>query len=261
MYVINPPKYGIVQHFLGIRSRSCNRLAQNMRTEVMQGPSQTEVKLTYELMKTKFKCKMINMSSKLREDDLRKLRYYLEGIIPINNCSDSMDILRLLEHEARISWDNINFVKEAMGSIPRLDLVEDLTKYEVKRNLTLLLDFYAKSNLGLDSNFCDNKLGMNMVASRLRKIMDSARESVKIRDICSTVESSRDLKKVLMALEEKMDEEPSWDDFTMLVIFAGEIITIASADEEQQESLLDLCTTAADELCSRMKAPGTWVRL
>lgn len=171
MYVINPPKYGIVQHFLGIRSRSCNRLAQNMRTEVMQGPSQTEVKLTYELMKTKFKCKMINMSSKLREDDLRKLRYYLEGIIPINNCSDSMDILRLLEHEARISWDNINFVKEAMGSIPRLDLVEDLTKYEVKRNLTLLLDFYAKSNLGLDSNFCDNKLGMNMVASRLRKIM------------------------------------------------------------------------------------------
>ena len=227
----------------------------------MQGPSQTEVKLTYELMKTNFKCKMINMSSKLREDDLQKLRYYLEGVIPINNCSDSMDILRLLEHEARISWDNINFVKKAMGSITRQDLVEDLTVYEVKRNLTLLLDFYAKSNLGLDSNFCDNKLGMNMVASRLRKIMDSARESVKIRDICSTVESSRDLKKVLMALEEKMDEEPSWDDFTMLVIFAGEIITIASADEEQQESLLDLCTTAADELCSRMNARGNWVRL
>ena len=102
-----------------------------------------------------------------------------------------------------------------------------------------------------------------MVASRLRKIMDSARESVKIRDICSTVESSRDLKKVLMALEEKMDEEKplSLDDFTMLVIFAGEIITIASADEEQQESLLDLCTTAADELCSRTNAPETWVRL
>ena len=229
----------------------------------MQGPSQTEVKLTYELMKTNFKRKMINMSSKLREDDLRRLRYYLEGVIPINNCSDSMDILRLLEHEARISWDNINFVKEAMGSITREDLVEDLTKYEVKRNLTLLLDFYSKSNLGLDSNFCDNKLGMNMVASRLRKIMDSARESVKIRDICSTVESSRDLKKVLMALEEKMDEETplSLDDFTMLVIFAGEIIAIASADEEQQESLLDLCTTAADELCSRMNALGTWVRL
>lgn len=66
-----------------------------------------------------------------------------------------------------------------------------------------------------------------------------------------------------MALEEKIDEETplSWNDFTMLVIFAGEIITIASADEEQQESLLDLCTTAADELCSRMNARGNWVRL
>lgn len=72
--------------------------------------------------------------------------------------------------------------------------------------MIFLLDFYVKSNLGLDLNFCDNKLGMNMVVLCLWKIMDSVWESVKIRDICLIVEFSRDLKKVLMVLEEKMDK-------------------------------------------------------
>lgn len=182
-------------------------------------------------MKIKFKCKMINMFLKLREDDFWKFCYYLEGIILINNCFDFMDILWLLEYEVRILWDNINFVKEVMGSILRLDFVEDLIKYEVKRNLIFLLDFYVKSNLGLD---CDNKLGMNMVVLCLWKIMDSVWESVKIRDICLIVEFSRDLKKVLMVLEEKMDEELLllWDDFIMFVIFVGEIIIIVFVDEE-----------------------------
>lgn len=245
---------------VSIKSQSCNRLAQNLRTVVMQESLQTQVKLTYVLMKLSFKGKMIFMSSNLNEEDLRQLRYYLEGFIPVNSCSDAMDIVRLLENDGRISWENVKFIKKAMESIRRQDIVKELTKFEIKRNLTLLLDFYTKNVNGLDSNFCENKLGMKMIASLLQKIMDTARESVNVRNISSTVESSRDLKKVLMTIEEKLDEEPSlsWNDFTMLVILAGEIIAIASADEEQQESLLELCITAADELCSRMNDLGTW---
>ena len=47
----------------------------------------------------------------------------------------------------------------------------------------------------------------------------------------------------------------------MLVVIAGEllVIAIASASEERSEPVMELCSTAADELCPRMIELGSWV--
>ena len=51
----------------------------------------------------------------------------------------------------------------------------------------------------------------------------------------------------------------SWNGFTMLVIVAGELVGLASARQARLETIMELCSTAADELCPRMIELGSWV--
>lgn len=70
------------------------------------------------------------------------------------------------------------------------------------------------------------------------------------------------MRKALVDFEDDIDcSGPtfSWSEFTMLIVIAGEIIAVAYKNEELQESVIDLCSTAADELCSRMTELGSWV--
>jgi len=75
------------------------------------------------------------------------------------------------------------------------------------------------------------------------------------------MESCKDVRKALADFEEEIDCRgltSSWNGFTMLVIIAGELIGLASARQAPSESIIELCSTAADELCPRMIELGSW---
>ncbi|KAL9987849.1 hypothetical protein ACROYT_G002221 [Oculina patagonica] len=201
---------------------------------------------------------LLQISFNLSKKHQRKLRQYCNGLVS-TNVTDTVDIFHTLEHERKISWEDVNFVKEAMHEIRRFDIVKELTEYEIKRDLTLLLDFHARKILQSELQCCS--VAVKRVAGYLARLAEVVRDKVDITEISFTVESSKDMRKVLVDFEEEIDCREltfSWSEFTMLVIIAGEIIAAASMNEERQEPLVELCFTAADELCSRMTELGSW---
>ena len=204
---------------------------------------------------------LLHISFKLDEEQRKNLLHYCDGLI-LKQVTDTIDILRSLEYNGKISWENVNLVKEAMRKINRFDIVKELTEYEIKRDLTLLLDFYARKILNLDLH-CSS-VPVKRIAGHLVRLMEFARDKVNsITSINLTVESSKDIRKALVDFEDDIDcrEQPfSWNEFTVLVVIAGEIIAVAYKNDELQEpAVIDLCSTAADELCSRMTELGSWV--
>jgi len=95
---------------------------------------------------------LLKISFKLDEEHQKKLLHYCNGLIS-KQVTDTIDILRSLEYKGKISWEDVNSVKEAMLKINRFDIVKELTEYEIKRDLTLL-DFYAWKILNLDLHCC-----------------------------------------------------------------------------------------------------------
>ena len=200
---------------------------------------------------------LLHISFNLGQKHQEHLRSYFNQLIAVN-VTDTLEILRSLEYKRKISWSDVNLVKEAMGDIGRLDIVKELTEFEIKRDLTLLLDFYARKILGLELDCCS--VSVKKVAGHLARLMEIVRGIIDIKPISSTVESSKDIQELLVNFEEEIDcREPnfSWNEFTMLVIIAGEIIAGAAKSDEQL--VTKLCFTAADELCSRMTELGSWV--
>ena len=203
---------------------------------------------------------LLRISFKLDNEDKKKLLHYYNGLIS-KQVTDTVEILRSLEYKGKISWEDVNLVKEAMDEINRSDIVNELTEYEYKRDLTVLLDYYARKILNLDLHCCS--VSVKRVAGRLVKLMEVARDKVDITSISLTVESCKDMRKALVDFEDDIDCSEltfSWNEFTLLIVIAGEIIAVAYKNEELQESaVIDLCSTAADELCSRMTELGSWV--
>ncbi len=202
---------------------------------------------------------LLQIYFKLDSEQQRELRFYCHGLIPIR-ATDTFDIFRSLEYKRKISWEDVNFVKEAMRNIGRNDIAKGLTEFEIKRDLTLLLDFHARKILQSELHCCS--VAVERVARYLGRLTEIVRDKVDITEVSFTVESREDMRKVLGDFKEEIDCTEltfSWRGFTMLVIIAGEIIAAASLNEERQEPLVELCFTAADELCSRMTELGSWV--
>ena len=202
---------------------------------------------------------LLRISFKLDDEYKKKLLHYCNGLIS-KHVTDTIDILRSLEYKGKISWEDVNLVKEAMDEINRSDIAKELTEYEIKRDLTLLLDFYARKILNLDLH-CSS-VSVRRIVGYLVRLMEVARDKVDITSISLIVESCKDMRKALADFEDAIDCSEltfSWNKFTMLIVIAGEIIAVAYKNEDLQEPVIDLCSTAADELCSRMTELGSWV--
>ncbi|KAJ7383283.1 hypothetical protein OS493_029248 [Desmophyllum pertusum] len=207
-----------------------------------------------------YKGVLLQISHNLDREHQKELRYYCSGLIPMHD-TDTIDILRALEHEGKISWEDVDLLKDALCKIIRLDMVKKLTDFEIKRDLTLLLDFYVRKIQGLDL-CCRCSVGVKRVAGHLVRLMEIVRDTVDIRATSLTVESSNDIRRALVEFDEEFDSGEltfsAWNEFTMLVLIAGEIIAVASEKKERREPVVELCFAAADELCSRMTEMGSW---
>ena len=231
------------------------RLTELMATAMSTLPTPT---VTDKLLES-YNSILLRISDKLDTNHLSDLRHYCNGLIPIH-LTATMDILRTLEYKRKISWEDMRLLKDAMNNIGRADIAKELTEFEIKRDLTLLLDFYAKKILELDLQ-CSS-VSVKRVAGHLVRLMEIVRDKVDITAISLTVESSQDIRKALIDFEEDIDGSDqafSWNEFTVLVIIAGEIIAAASFSEERREPVIELCSTAADELSSRITELGSWV--
>jgi len=174
--------------------------------------------------------------------------------------TETVTIFRCLEHEGKISWENVCFLKDVMRTTQRVDIVRKLTEFELIRDLTILLDFYARKRQELHLSYCP--LPVKIVAGYLARLTKIVQDSLDVACLSITVESSKDIRKALVDFEEEIDCRGltfSWNGFTMLVIVAGELRGLASARQARLESIMELCSTAADELCPRMIELGSWV--
>ena len=104
---------------------------------------------------------------------------------------------------------------------------------------------------------------MKIVAGHLVRLKEIVRDRADITAISFiVVESTRDIRKALIEFEEDIacSEQPfSWSYFIELVIIAGDIIAASFFNEQRRDPMIELCFTAADELCSRMTKLGNWV--
>ena len=180
----------------------------------------------------------------------KELSIYYTGHIP-RGTTGTLDILLSLEKAGKISWRDVCFLKDGLNVIQRLDLVKSLTAFEIKRDLTILLDFYAKNRQGYEP--CCRSASVKQVADYLLNIVQ---DSFDVSNFTSLMESRKSIRKVLFGFGQEIERELSepWSRITLLVIVAGEFVAAALAKKEDRETeVLELCSTAADELCFRMK--------
>ena len=226
-------------------------------------PSATTETLTDQLRRD-YSYVLFQISQNLGREYTNKFRRLCTGHISNTNTTEITSMFHCFEHEGLISWKDINYLKDLMRKIRRFDIEREVTEFEIKRDLKILLDFYARKRQGQDLSCCSQNV--RRVAGYLTKLTDKVRDRVDITNIISSVKSSKDIRNVLVEFEEEMDcrkQKFSWDpdEFMMLVVIAGELLAIALASETRSDPVMELYSTAADELCLRiMELKGNWVR-
>ena len=130
--------------------------------------------------------------------------------------------------------------------------------YEIKRNLTILLNFYGEMRQELKP--CSLSRSVESVARCLLDLMTAmVREGFDVNIVRSLTEPIKGMRKVLLDWEGEFERELSnpWHTVTTLVLIAGEIIAGALANEGYTPEVLAMCSTAADMICSRMMEQGS----
>ena len=227
--------------------------------------SRTNYYTTIEKLQRAFKAVLLQIVHSLETDQREELSFLFNEFISTTKPDDALNIISSLENAGKISWSDVSFLKEGLEEVKRLDLVEKLTVFEVKRNLTVLLDFYARKRQGIESCCQSVPDPVERVAGYLLKITREVFEdgfdvSERVRSLL--VESREDIKNLLLVLKDKCDQKLSdpWSKLTLCIVISGEIaVALANHEEPQQQEVMKLLSTAAEDLCSRILEVGNWV--
>lgn len=200
---------------------------------------------------------LLQIARKLEQDQQQELRFYYSrsGLTPVEDTG-ILNLLTSLEYAGMITWEDVGRLTEGLRQIQRLDLAQLLTEFEMKRDLTVLLDCYTRKRLGLD--LCFRSSSVQSTAAYL--LTETIPDGFDITNIRSLLGSSKSIKKVLNEFEEEIDRSElscPWSKLTMLIAIAGEIIVAASANDKRHQ----MCSTAAEECSLRMIELGSWVSL
>ena len=220
---------------------------------------------TIENLQRAYKAVLLQIVRNLEKYEQEELRFFFDELIS-RRRPGALSIMSSLENAGKISWSDVSFLKEGLEQVKRLDLVEKLTVFEVKRNLTVLLDFYARKRQGM--KLCCQTVPdpVERVAGYLLKItrevfQDGFDVSERVRSLLG--ESKEDVKNLMREFEEKCDQElyDPWSKLTLFIVISGEILAVALANEEhhQKQEVMKLLSTAAESLCSRILKLGNWV--
>ena len=219
-----------------------------------------------EKLKLAYKSSLLQIAHNLEAFQEEELRFYYDGIIMKSMKGDNgtLNIFRSLENAGKITWEDVRFLKEGLLEVRRLDLAKTLMAFETKRDLTILLDFYAKRRHGLESSshFHASESVAKIAECLVILITEINNDRFDVSDIVKKLlESRKAFKKVLVDFEEEIERElsDSWSKLTLLVVIAGEIIAVADEERRGKLNAMEMCFTVADELCFRMLKLGSWV--
>ena len=111
---------------------------------------------TTENLQRAYKSILLQIARNLEKDQQEELRFIFRELI--RREPGALIIMSSLEYAGKISWSDVSFLKEGLLEVERSDLAEKLTEFEVMRNLTVLLDFYARKKQGISESSCSSPL-------------------------------------------------------------------------------------------------------
>ena len=91
-----------------------------------------------DILRLEYKETLLQIKKGLTKDHFKELRFYFDDLIP-EETMEILELFRALENVQKLSWENVGFLKKGLGAVWRLDLVEILTGFENKRDLTRLI--------------------------------------------------------------------------------------------------------------------------
>lgn len=171
---------------------------------------------------------------------------------------DVWALLTSLEDSAKISWINVSFLKKCLHTIGREDLVVALAEFEMKRELSILLNFYVKEKNGLHPFYPSSA---TVAAFHLVRLMERfpGREDL-TGMMRSSDKKAEDLWLQFLSATPRTSRM-TWGKFSMLVAIAGEIIAKTSLDHyarSSDEAIMEMCITLADKLSTILVELGCW---
>lgn len=157
----------------------------------------------------------------------------------------------------------MRFLKDGLRAVQRKDLVDIVTEFENKRNLTSLVHMYARKRRGFEESSCYHN-SIEQAAAYLERTTTHG-VSPDGRFYRSLLESRKSIEKVISEFDEAIKHAvlDPWRQLTLLFVVAGEIVAEAFRMSEERrltsEVISEMCRSAADELYCRMQKLGTWV--
>ena len=205
---------------------------------------------------------LYQIARNLDEEQQKGLQFLCVEHVP-RRVKELLDLFFALE-ENKMSWINVSFLMECLDEIGKKDLAELLAKFEVKRNMSILLSFYVKKRNGQHSLDDDDQSSATELAEYLVQLMEAFEGTVEIRDIMNSSDGDNKKDLWLKFVNECIawNSRKTWNKFSMLVALAGETICASTSIHPRgnsEEAIMDICIALADELYCPMLQLGSWV--
>jgi len=95
---------------------------------------------------------LVQIARDLDKEQRKELQFLCVGLVP-RRVKKVLTLFRSLEEATKMSWIDVTFLKECLHNIGRKDLVEKLTAFQIKRDLSTLFNFYVRKRNGLNSSY------------------------------------------------------------------------------------------------------------
>ena len=202
-----------------------------------------------------YRAVLVQIARDLDTEQCKELQFLCAGLVP-RRVKGALPLFRSLEDAAKMSWVDVTFLKECLHDVGREDLVVKLTTFQIKRDLSILLNFYVKKRNGLPP-FCLSSA--TNAAEFLVQLMEGFQGRVNVGVMLRC--SGKNPKDLWLHFVNECGplQRMTWGKLSMLVAVAGEIIAASSYFSEQQEEAMKMCIALADQLCHPMLHLGTWV--
>ena len=166
---------------------------------------------------------LYQIARNLDEEQQKGLQFLCVEQVP-RRVKELLDLFFALEENKKMSWINVSFLMECLDEIGRKDLAELLAKFEVKRNMSILLSFYVKKRNGQHSFDDDDRSSATELAEYLVQLMEGFEGTVEIRDIMNSSDGDNKKDLWLKFVNEctAWNSRKTWSKFSMLVALAGE---------------------------------------
>ena len=201
-----------------------------------------------------YKVVLLDTFNDLQEEQQGMLGFYYDEDVSRNPGN----LLSSLERSGKISWTDVGSLKNALRAIKMEKLACTLEEYEIKRDLALLFDTYARKRQGLVQTQVPSSI--EDVAGYLAKIADGVLHKTVVESLRKSRKNLQDLMKdVETGIAYKLSNALS--KLALLIVILGEVTAETERTKEECGPKPEVLKSFSAEICSRMKGQITMVRI